>query len=159
MDSILNYKKCEDDDFYKLLGCDESATVEQILTEYKALSLQCHPDKKPDDPEAVTRFQKIQKAKEILTNPDTRSLYDKWRACGFCMPFEKFLNLNKASHCTICSMHWASKKQKDLMLENSCVANESNKCSFGYESRMEQKASWQSDPGNDVLKRFRNYEI
>lgn len=27
VDEILNFKKTDDDDFYKLLGCDENSTV------------------------------------------------------------------------------------------------------------------------------------
>ncbi|XP_035225152.1 dnaJ homolog subfamily C member 12-like [Stegodyphus dumicola] len=117
MDDILNYKKCANEDYYSILGCNESSTADQILAEYKVLSLLYHPDKNPDDPNAVMQFQKIQKAKELLTDPEKRALYDKWRRCGFTIPFEQFLNLSKAAHT---SVHWVTKKQKDLMLENAC---------------------------------------
>ncbi|GFS29369.1 dnaJ homolog subfamily C member 12 [Nephila pilipes] len=171
MDSILSYKK-SGDDFYCLLRCDESSNTEQILAEYKVLSLKYHPDKNPGDPNAVEKFQKLKKAKEILTDAEKRSLYDKWRRCNFSMPFEQFLNLSKAAHTSI---HWACKKQKDLMLENVCNASETNLCNQtcnvsesyscnqtvdpeGRENFCKNKA-WERDPANEVLRKFRNYEI
>ncbi|XP_054710102.1 J domain-containing protein-like [Uloborus diversus] len=98
MDEILCHNKEENEDYYKILSCDETSTTEQILTEYKTLSLLHHPDKNPDDKDSVIKFQKLQKAKDVLTDPEKRALYDKWRCSGFCISYEKFLNLNKASH-------------------------------------------------------------
>lgn len=34
VDEILNYQKNPDDDFYGLLGCDESSTVSTLYTIY-----------------------------------------------------------------------------------------------------------------------------
>ncbi|XP_015904527.1 J domain-containing protein [Parasteatoda tepidariorum] len=155
MDSILCFKKCDEDDFYKLLGCDETSTTEQILAEYKNISLQCHPDKNPNDSCAVAKFQNILKAKEYLTDPVKREIYDKWRRSGISMPFEQFLNISKSAHT---SMHWAYKKQKDLMLESSDKDSESdfNKCD---QNRCQDTGCWERDPCNEALRKFRNYEI
>ncbi|GIY84422.1 j domain-containing protein [Caerostris darwini] len=149
----------DDDDFYILLGCDETSSIEQILAEYKILSLKYHPDKNPGDPNAVSRFQKLKKAKEILTDPEKRCLYDKWRRSGFAMCFDQFSNLNKAAHT---SVHWTCKKQKDLMLENACNVGEPS-CIAQEEETNEKDfckcKAWERDPANEVLRKFRNYEI
>ncbi|GIX87549.1 dnaJ homolog subfamily C member 12 [Caerostris extrusa] len=127
----------DDDDFYILLGCDESSSIEQILAEYKILSLKYHPDKNPGDPNAVSRFQKLKKAKEILTDPE-----------------------NAVSAHT--SVHWTCKKQKDLMLENACNVGEPS-CIVQEEETNEKDfckcKAWERDPANEVLRKFRNYEI
>ena len=59
VDSILQYKSDPNEDYYAILGCDESATVEQILVEYKIRAKSCHPDKNSHDPESQERFQRL----------------------------------------------------------------------------------------------------
>ena len=46
MSSILNYEADPNEDYYGLLGCDASASTEQIIAEYKARAKGCHPDRK-----------------------------------------------------------------------------------------------------------------
>ena len=46
MSSILNYEADPNEDYYGLLGCDASASTEQIIAEYKARAKDCHPDRK-----------------------------------------------------------------------------------------------------------------
>lgn len=57
VDSILNYERDPNEDFYNLLGCDRSSTQEQIIAEFKARAKKCHPDKtqinNPNDPDAL----------------------------------------------------------------------------------------------------------
>lgn len=157
MDSILNYQRSEDDNYYHILGCDETSNTEQILAEYKALSLMYHPDKNPDDEDAVIRFQKIVKAKEILADPKKRAVYDKWCQSGFSVPFEQFLNLSKAAHT---SVHWVTKKKKDLMIEDTCCnQNPQPQVEECCSSTMCRSVAWERDPASSLLKKFRNYEI
>lgn len=40
--------------------------VEQITQEYKALALQCHPDKNNGDKEAEARFQKLKVSSRVI---------------------------------------------------------------------------------------------
>ncbi|XP_049646462.1 dnaJ homolog subfamily C member 12 [Suncus etruscus] len=116
MDSILDYSPGEDEDFYALLGCDELASVEQILAEFKARALECHPDKHPEDPKAVETFQKLQKAKETLTSEESRARYDLWRRSQVAMPFQQWETFKDSVKT---SMHWTVRGKKDLMLEDS----------------------------------------
>jgi hypothetical protein len=46
MSSILNYEADPNEDYYGLLGCNASASTEQIIAEYKARAKDCHPDRK-----------------------------------------------------------------------------------------------------------------
>ena len=59
VDSILQYKSDPNEDYYAIIGCDESATVEQILVEYKIRAKSCHPDKNSHDPESQEQFQRL----------------------------------------------------------------------------------------------------
>lgn len=116
MDAILNYKSESTEDYYTLLGCDELSSVEQILAEFKVRALECHPDKHPENSKAVEMFQKLQKAKEILTNEESRARYDHWRRSQISMPFQQWEALSDSVKT---SMHWAVRSKKDLMLEES----------------------------------------
>lgn len=116
MDAILNYRLEDNEDYYMLLGCDELSSVEQILAEFKVRALECHPDKHPENSKAVETFQKLQKAKEILTNEESRAHYDHWRRSQIAMPFQQWEALSDSVKT---SMHWAVRGKKDLMLEET----------------------------------------
>lgn len=116
MDEILKYRLEDNEDYYTLLGCDELSSVEQILAEFKVRALECHPDKHPENSKAVETFQKLQKAKEILTNDESRARYDHWRRSQMSMPFQQWEALNDSVKT---SMHWAVRGKKDLMLEET----------------------------------------
>jgi len=64
-------------DIYDFLGIALDATEKEINTAYKKLSLACHPDKNPDDPNAAKKFEKLTRAKEFLLNPSKRHAYDE----------------------------------------------------------------------------------
>nr|AAI42112.1 DNAJC12 protein [Bos taurus] len=116
MDAILNYKSEDTEDYYTLLGCDELSSVEQILAEFKVRALECHPDKHPENSKAVETFQKLQKAKDILTNEASRARYDHWRRSQMSMSFQQWEALSDSVKM---SMHWAVRGKKDPMLEES----------------------------------------
>lgn len=64
-------------DFYKILDISKNATPAEIKKSYRRLSLQYHPDKNPDNPEALEKFQEISAAHECLSDPDKRRKYDR----------------------------------------------------------------------------------
>ncbi|XP_062352344.1 dnaJ homolog subfamily C member 12 isoform X2 [Cinclus cinclus] len=121
MDAILSCNPEDLEDYYNLLGCDELSTAEQILAEYKIKALECHPDKHPGNPKAVSfvcvaveNFQKLQQAKETLTNEESRARYDYWRRSKVSIPFQQWEALSSSVRT---SMHWAVQSKKDQMLE------------------------------------------
>ena len=64
-------------DYYKTLGVNKNATQDDI----KSLSKTCpkmHPDLNPDDKEAHHKFQELNEANEVLSDPEKRAKYDKY---------------------------------------------------------------------------------
>jgi DnaJ-class molecular chaperone len=52
--------------YYKILGLDSLATMEEIKAAYRALAMKYHPDRNPDNKEAEDKFKQIQTAYDIL---------------------------------------------------------------------------------------------
>jgi len=70
-------------DAYDVLGLDLNAGEEDIKKAYKRMSLQCHPDKVQaqggaNSSDVNERFNEIKAAKEILSDPDRRKVYDSF---------------------------------------------------------------------------------
>ncbi|KAG2485242.1 hypothetical protein HYH03_016028 [Edaphochlamys debaryana] len=63
-------------DYYELLGLDRSASEQDIKKAYYAQAKKYHPDTNKDDPAAAARFQELQKAYEVLRDPEKRRMYD-----------------------------------------------------------------------------------
>ncbi|NWS41678.1 DJC12 protein, partial [Probosciger aterrimus] len=142
MDAILNCRADDLEDYYKLLECDELSTVEQILAEFKIKALECHPDKHPGNPKAVENFQKLQQAKEILTNEESRARYDYWRRSKITIPFQQWEALSSSVKT---SMHWAVQNKKDQMLEAPDLNNSNNITSEIWTQKTENNEEGLSD--------------
>jgi curved DNA-binding protein len=65
-------------DYYKILGVNKTATQEEIRSAYRKLARKHHPDLNPNDKEANKRFQQINEANEVLSDPDKRKKYDQY---------------------------------------------------------------------------------
>ena len=74
----LNYIKCQEDedDYYKLLGVSRDASTKEIKKAFRTLSLKYHPDRNPGDKKAHDLYLKINKAHEVLTDPEKKEIYD-----------------------------------------------------------------------------------
>jgi curved DNA-binding protein len=66
------------EDYYKTLGVARSATSDEIQRAYRKMAAKFHPDLNPDDRLAKEKFQKIQLAYEVLSEPEKRKLYDQY---------------------------------------------------------------------------------
>jgi DnaJ-class molecular chaperone len=62
--------------FYNILGVPETASKDEIKKAYRTLSLKLHPDRNPNNLEAVSKFQKINEAYETLGDEQKKEEYD-----------------------------------------------------------------------------------
>jgi len=65
-------------DYYKILGVDKTATTDTIKKAYRKLARKHHPDLNPNDKEANKKFQQINEANEVLSDPEKRKKYDQY---------------------------------------------------------------------------------
>jgi len=65
-------------ELYERLGVAPEASTEDIKKAYKKNAMKYHPDKNPNNPEAVEKFKEISEAYEILSDEQKRTMYDKY---------------------------------------------------------------------------------
>ena len=65
-------------DYYKTLGIDKGATEKDIKNAYRKLARKYHPDLNPNDKDAKRKFQEINEANEVLSDPEKRRKYDQF---------------------------------------------------------------------------------
>jgi curved DNA-binding protein len=72
-------------DYYEVLGVPRHASAEEIKKAYRKLARKHHPDLQPPESraQATERFQQINEAHEVLSDPEKRAKYDalgeNWR--------------------------------------------------------------------------------
>jgi curved DNA-binding protein len=65
-------------DYYRMLGVEASATPAEIKNAYRKLARKYHPDLNPNDKDAKRKFQEINEANEVLSDPEKRKKYDNY---------------------------------------------------------------------------------
>lgn len=65
-------------DYYKILGLEKTASLDDIKKAYRKLARKYHPDMNPNDAEANKKFQQINEANEVLGDPEKRKKYDEY---------------------------------------------------------------------------------
>ena len=68
-------------DYYELLGVERGADDAEIKRAFRKLERELHPDVS-DAPDAAERFKEIAEAYEVLSNAETRDLYDRYGHAG-----------------------------------------------------------------------------
>ncbi len=72
------------EDYYKELGVEKTASVDEIKKAYRKLALKYHPDRNPTDrKKAEEKFKKISEAYAVLSDPEKRKQYDNFGSEGF----------------------------------------------------------------------------
>ena len=66
------------EDYYKILGVSRDASQEEIEKAYRKLARKYHPDMNPDDQTAKKKFQQVQAAFDMLSDPQKREMYDRY---------------------------------------------------------------------------------
>ena len=69
-------------DYYEVLGVSRSSTDTEIKRAYRALAVQYHPDKNPDDPHAEEKFKEAAEAYSVLSDSQKRAAYDRFGHAG-----------------------------------------------------------------------------
>lgn len=65
-------------DYYKVLGVNRGADEKTIRAAFRKLARKYHPDVNKGDAAAEDRFKEVNEAKEVLLNPASRKLYDRY---------------------------------------------------------------------------------
>ena len=73
-------------DYYKILGVDKNIPQSEVRAAYKKRAKQFHPDLHPNDPKAKAKFQALNEAYDVISDPEKRSKYDQygehWKEAG-----------------------------------------------------------------------------
>lgn len=68
-------------DFYAELDIERGASTDEIKRAYRKLARKLHPDVN-DDPDAEERFKRVSEAYAVLSDPEKKTLYDKYGIDG-----------------------------------------------------------------------------
>jgi len=68
-------------DFYRILGVNRNASTKEIKSAFRRLAKQYHPDANPGK-DTTEQFQEVNRAYEVLKNPDLKKKYDMFGEQG-----------------------------------------------------------------------------
>ena len=65
-------------DHYEILGVSRDASPDEIKRAYRNLARQYHPDANQNDPDTAEHFKEVNRAYEVLSDPQKRANYDTY---------------------------------------------------------------------------------
>ncbi|MGD8206818.1 MAG: molecular chaperone DnaJ [Thiohalocapsa sp.] len=69
-------------DYYEVLGVGRNASEQDIKKAFRRLAMKYHPDRNPDNADALAKFKEAKEAHDVLTDPRKRSAYDQFGHAG-----------------------------------------------------------------------------
>jgi len=75
-------------DYYKILGVERSASLDDIRKAYRKLARKFHPDINPGNKQAEEKFKDLSVAYDVLGDPKKRKLYDEFGEAGLASGFD-----------------------------------------------------------------------
>jgi molecular chaperone DnaJ len=69
-------------DYYEVLGVSRDCSDQELKSAYRKQALKYHPDRNPNDSEAVERFKEASEAYQVLSDADKRAAYDRYGHAG-----------------------------------------------------------------------------
>lgn len=82
LQSALEASEGKGTTFYSILNLTTEATAQEIKAAYRRRSVELHPDKHPDDPQAAKRFERLGLVNKILRDA-RKDRYDHFLSTGF----------------------------------------------------------------------------
>ena len=64
-------------DYYAVLGVPRTADDDTIKKAYRKVAFESHPDRNPDNPEALKTYKEASEAYQVLSDPALRTRYDR----------------------------------------------------------------------------------
>jgi molecular chaperone DnaJ len=84
----LFYLIMADRDYYKILGVERNASLDDIRKAYRKLARKYHPDINPGNKEAEEKFKDLSVAYDVLSDPKKRKLFDEFGEAGLAAGFD-----------------------------------------------------------------------
>lgn len=81
-------------DPYEALGVRPDASEAEIRAAFRKLGAEHHPDRRPGDPHAATRFKELNEAYQILSDPRRRAAWERFGPQGFEAGFSASVDAN-----------------------------------------------------------------
>jgi molecular chaperone DnaJ len=69
-------------DYYDVLGVSRNASEQDIKKAFRRLAMKYHPDRNPDDANALAKFKEAKEAHDVLSDARKRSAYDQFGHAG-----------------------------------------------------------------------------
>jgi len=68
--------------YYEVLSVQKNCSDGELKKSYRRLAMKFHPDRNPDDEDAIHKFKEVKEAYEILSDSQKRAAYDQFGHAG-----------------------------------------------------------------------------